>query len=131
MRYIDGALAWILLLSSIVVILYTEIAHPRGAVLDTPFFWLVISIINLVRLRNTHSTVPGLRKSSIAANLIGATAEIVRFRLFGITGLIQWGPQVLVTYTAAPYTAATIAILGELLFSVFRKNDSGAAPARL
>jgi hypothetical protein len=130
MKYIDSALAWILLLSATALILYTEIAHPRGAVLDTPFFWLVISMINLVRVRNTHSTVPGLRISSIAANLVGATAEIVRFKLFGISALHQWGPQVLLTYWA-PYTVATVAILGELLFSVVQKSDSGAAAARL
>jgi hypothetical protein len=130
MRYIDSALAWILLLTAIVVILYTEIVHPRGAVLDTPFLWLVISMMNLVRVRNTHSTVPGLRTSSIAANLVGATAEIVRFKLFGISALHYWGPQVLVTYWA-PYIAATIAILGELVFSVFRKTDSGAPAPRL
>ena len=128
MRYVDYALAWILLITAIVFILVMEITHLRGAILDIPFLWLMIVMMNFLRLRNSHAAVPGLRTSCICANLIGLTLEIVRFRLFGVAWLRFLGPRALLTHWA-PYTFATIAILGELLFSVVRRNDPNS-PAR-
>ena len=129
MRYVDYALAWILLITAIVFILVMEITHLRGAILDIPFLWLMIVIMNFLRLRNSHAAVPGLRTSCICANLIGLTLEIVRFRLFGVAWLRYSGPSALVGYWA-PYTVATIAILGELLFSLVQRSDSNS-PARI
>jgi hypothetical protein len=129
MRYVDYALAWILLITAIVFILVMEITHLRGAILDIPFLWLMIVMMNFLRLRNSHAAVPGLRTSCICANLIGLTLEIVRFRLFGVAWLRHSGPYTLVSYWA-PYTVATIAILGQLLFSIAQRNDSNS-PARI
>jgi len=128
MRYVDYALAWILLITAIIFILVMEIAHLRGAILDIPFLWLMIVMMNFLRLRNSHAAVPGLTTSCICANLIGLTLEIVRFRLFGVAWLRYLGPHALLTHWA-PYTFATIAILGELLFSMVRRNDPNS-PAR-
>jgi hypothetical protein len=87
MRYVDYALAWILLITAIVFILVMEITHLRGAILDVPFLWLVIVVMNFLRLRNSHTAVPGLKTSCISANLIGLTLEVVRFGLFGVAWL--------------------------------------------
>jgi hypothetical protein len=125
MRYLDYALAWILLITAIIFVLVMEITHPRGAILDDPFLWIVIAMMNFLRLRNSRAAVPGLRVSSISANLIGLTLEIVRFRLFGIASFRYSGLSMLWSQWA-PYTVAMIVILGEFLFSVAQKNDSGS-----
>ena len=108
MKYFDYLLNWTLFITAIVFILVTEITHLRGVVLDTPFLWLLIAITNFVRLRNPDITVKGLRTSCIGANLIGLITEVCRARLWG------WGP-----YTAV----ATVAIFGEVVFSIVRRND--------
>jgi hypothetical protein len=123
MRYVDYALACILLITAIVFILVMEITHLRGAILDVPFLWLVIVMMNFLRLRNSYATVPGLKTYCVGANLIGLTLEIVRFGLFGVLWLRYMGPYALVSHWA-PYTVATIAIVGELLFSIAQRNDS-------
>jgi len=121
MRYLDYAFFWILLLTAIVFILVIEITHPRGSILDIPFLWVIIAMVNFLRLRNSGSAIKGLRTSCIGANLIGAVLEIVRFRLAGMSIWHNWGPYPMI---------AGIAILGELLFSVAKGNDSTSA-ARL
>jgi hypothetical protein len=128
MRYIDYALAWTLLFTAIVFILVMEITHLRGAILDVPFLWLIIVIMNFLRLRNPYAAVSGLKTSCISANLIGLTLEVVRFGLFGVAWLRYSGPYALVSYWA-PYIVAMIAIFGELLFSIVQSNDSHS-PAR-
>jgi hypothetical protein len=125
MRYLDYALAWILLITAIVFILVMETAHLRGAILDVPFLWIVIAMMNFLRLRNFHVAVPGLKTSCIGANLIGLTLEVVRFGLFGVAWLRYLGPYALVAHWA-PYTVAAITILGELLFSIAQRNDSSS-----
>lgn len=116
MRYIDYALACVLLATAVVFMLVMETIHPRGGVLDVPFLWLVIAMMNLLRLRNTDVRVKALRTFCVGANLIGLTLEAVRFRLFGTELLHRWGP-----YAAI----AAFAMLGELLFSIVRGNRQG------
>lgn len=118
MRYIDYALAYILLLTAVVFILFMETTHPRGGILDIPFLWLVIAMMNLLRLRNIGVPVKALKTFCIGANLIGLTLEGVRFRLFGIELLNRWGPCTAI---------AGIAILCELVFSITQWNDSRSA----
>jgi hypothetical protein len=118
MKYVDYALAWILLVTAIVFILVMEITHLRGAILDIPFLWLIIATINFLRLRNGHTTVKGMKTSCIAANLIGLILEVVRFKLFGIGLLYSWGP-----FTAI----AGMVMLGELLFSLAQRNHSSSS----
>jgi hypothetical protein len=127
MRYLDHALAWILLITAIAFILVMEITHLRnGSVLDVPFLWLVIAMMNFLRLRNSYAGVKGLRTFCIGANLIGLTLETVRFGLFGIAWFRYLGPYALVSYWA-PYTVAAIAILGELIFSIAGKDGHSSA----
>jgi hypothetical protein len=118
MRYVDYALAWTLLLTAVVFILIMETTHPPGAILDVPFLWLIIAMMNFLRLRNSGAATTGLKTSCIGANLVGSVLEIVRFRLFGTHLWHDWGP-----YTAI----AGIAIVGELLLSVAKRNDSSSA----
>lgn len=117
MRNVDYGLAWILLITAVMFILVMETTHPRGAILDIPFFWLVIAMMNFLRLRNSYATVKGLRTSCIGANLIGLTMEIGRLGLSGASVLRYWGPYTVI---------AAVAMLGELLFSIFQSNDSGS-----
>lgn len=108
MKYLDYLLAWTILLDAMVFILVIETYHLRGAILDIPFLWIVIAIINLLRLRNISSPVAGLRISCVATNLIGLILEGVRLKLCGVELLKDWGP-----YTAI----AALAIFGEAIFS--------------
>ena len=109
MKYIDYLLNWTLFATAIVFMLFIEITHVRGGVLDLPFLWLLIAMTNFVRLRNPGLAVRGLRTSCIGANLIGLISEVVRARLWG------WVPYTMI---------AAVAILGEVIFSTFRRNDS-------
>jgi hypothetical protein len=95
--------------------------HLQGAILDIPFLWLLVAMLNFLRLRNGYARVPGLMVTCVGANLVALTMEIVRWRLSGGTLLRYWGPY---TYIAA------VAFLGETILSMVRRNDSGSA-ARL
>ncbi|MGH9512715.1 MAG: hypothetical protein ACRD2U_11335 [Terriglobales bacterium] len=115
MRYLDYFFASAILATAVVFILATEISHLRGAILDIPFLWIVIAILNFLRLRNSDADVKGLRISCIGANLVGLTLEGVRLKLFGSHLLQGWGPYTLI---------ALLAILAETIFSVVGKHDS-------
>ncbi len=112
MKYFDYLLNWTLFVTAIVFILVTEATHPRGVVLDMPFLWLLIAITNFVRLRNADVLVKGLNTTCIGANLIGLITEVCRARLW------EWGP-----YTAI----VAVAIFGEVIFSIVRRNDPNPA----
>lgn len=106
MKAVDYAFAWFLFVVGIVGILMTEIRHPAGAVLDTPFLWILVAMFNLLRLRNGYD-VKGLRAFCIGANLIVLVAEAVRIKMFGPMELVQ-----------------TIPILVETAFSIAGKNHA-------
>jgi hypothetical protein len=91
MKYLDYACAYLLFVTGILGILTTEIRHPQGVVLDTPILWILISMFNLLRLRNGYS-VAGLKVFCIGANLAGLAMEIVRFKMFGPFALLQGIP---------------------------------------
>ena len=112
MKYFDYLLNWTLFITAIIFILVIEITHLRGVFLDLPFLWLLIAMTNFVRLRNPGITVKGLRTSCIGANLIGLISEVCRARLWG------WVPYTVV---------AAVAIFGEAIFSIVRKNDPNPA----
>jgi hypothetical protein len=82
MKAIDYAFAWILFVVGIVAILMIEIRHPAGAVLDTPFLWILVAMFNLLRLRNGYG-VKGLRAFCIGANIVVLVAEVVDSRCSG------------------------------------------------
>lgn len=106
MRMIDQSLAWILLAIGFVGILLTEVRHPPGAVLDTPFLWILAAMFNLLRLRNGNQ-VPRLKTFCIVANVVVLVAELIRFNMFGPLELIQGVP-----------------LLGETLFSIAGTKDA-------
>lgn|ERR1700739_345484 len=106
MKYADQACAWIILALGIVRIVITEMWHPPSAVLDTPLLWILLAMLNLLRLANGYH-VKGLRVFCIGANVSVLALEAVRFKMFGSTALIAAGP-----------------ILAETLFSIIRSNQS-------
>src|ERR1700676_376173 len=96
MKYLDYACPYLLFLIGVIGILSTELRHPAGAVLDTPILWILVSMFNLLRLRNGYS-VSGLKIFCIGANLAGLAVETVRFKMFGPVALIQGIPLLGVT----------------------------------
>src|SRR5580704_5265638 len=106
MRYLDYVFAWAILLTAVSFMLAIEILHLPNAILDIPFLWLLVAMLNFLRLRNGYARVPGLMVTCVGANLVALTMEIVRWRLSGGTLLRYWGPY---TYIAA------VAFLGETI----------------
>jgi hypothetical protein len=121
MRYLDYICTWAIFLTAVSFMLAIEILHLRGAILDIPFLWLLVAMVNFLRLRNGYARVPGLMVTCVGANLVALALETVRWRLFGDGILKEWG---LYTFVAA------VAFLGETVLSIGRKNDPGS-PARL
>jgi hypothetical protein len=76
MKYLDYLCAWTILGAAVVFILKTEIWHLRGAILDIPFFWIVVVIMNFLRLKNSYASVRGLRLSCVGTNLIVLVLEL-------------------------------------------------------
>jgi hypothetical protein len=60
-----------------------EILHLRGAILNIPFLWLLVAMLNFLRLRNGYARVPGLMVTCVGANFVALTLETVRWKLFG------------------------------------------------
>ena len=96
MKYLDYACAYSLFLIGVLGIFSTEIRHPSSAVLDTPILWILVSMFNLLRLRNGYS-VSGLKVFCVGANLAGLAIEVVRFKMFGPFALVQGIPILGVT----------------------------------
>ena len=115
MRYLDYLFAWTILMTSVVFIVVTETLHSRGAILDIPFLWIVIAMVNFLRLRNADAEVRDLKMFCVGANLIVLMLEAVRVKLFGAVVLKNWGPYSLIV---------GIAVLGETVFSMAQRNDS-------
>ncbi len=118
MRYLDYACAWAILGAAIAFMLVIEISHPRGTILDVPFLWLLIAMLNLLRLRNKYADLRGLRTTCVGANCVALMLELVRWKLFGNLLLERWGPYTLIV---------GLAVLGETIFSMVQRNDSGSS----
>jgi hypothetical protein len=103
-----------MLLVAVLFMLLIEILHLRGAFLEDPFLWLLVAMVNFLRLRNDYRTVKGLRITCIGANLIVLTVEIVRYGMYGNALLRSWGPYTLI---------AGIAALGETIFSMMQAKE--------
>jgi hypothetical protein len=82
MKYLDYACAWIIFLSAFVSIVVIGRWHPRGTTLEAPLLWILVAMMNFLRLRNGYFVVRGLRTFCVAANLIAFALEILRFGLF-------------------------------------------------
>lgn len=103
MKAVDTICAWALFAWAFLSIMMIEIRHPAGAILDTPVLWIVIAILNVLRIRDAQGN-RNLRLSCVAVNTIVLMIEIVRWKMFG-------------AWTAV----ATILVLVETIFSIFRK----------
>jgi hypothetical protein len=99
-RYVDSALAWIILAIGVVGIFTTALFHMPFGELDTPLLWLFVAMFNLLRVFNGRSAKT-LITFCIGANLAVVMLEAARFKM--------WGPFAL--FGALP-------ILCELAFSV-------------
>jgi len=121
MRYLDYICTWTILLTAVSFMLAIEILHLRGAILNIPFLWLLVAMLNFLRLRNGYARVPGLMVTCVGANFVALTLETVRWKRFGGGIFKAWG---LYTFVAA------VAFLGETILSIVRKNDPGST-ARL
>lgn len=97
MKYADYACAWMILVQGIVGIVITEMRHLRGAVLDTPLLWILLAMLNLLRLGNSYH-VKGLRVFCIGANVSVLALEVVRFKMFGPWTLITVVPILAETF---------------------------------
>ena len=114
MRYLDQLCAWTMLLVAVLFMLLTEILHLQGALLEDPFLWLLVAMVNFLRLRNDYGSVKGLKVTAIGANLIVLTIEVVRYGMYGNALLRSWGPYTLI---------AGIAALGETIFSIIQPKE--------
>ena len=52
MKVLDSICVWALFGWALASIVMIEIRHPSGAVLDVPVLWLVVAILNSLRIRN-------------------------------------------------------------------------------
>ena len=102
--------------------------HPDGLLLDTPLFWLMVAMLNFLRLRNGYRKVTGLRTFCIVANLSVFTLTALGFSLFALRTSAKMGSEwVWVTIYDhqlwwAPYEIMAAVSLAELLFSVLETN---------
>jgi hypothetical protein len=82
MNNFDQAFAWLILADGIFEILWTEIRHPPGAVLDTGLLWIFLAMFNFLRIRNGDA-IRQLRTYCMAANVTALLFEINRLKMFG------------------------------------------------
>ncbi len=115
MKYLDQLCAWTILLVAALFMVLTEVFHLPGAVLEDPFLWTLVAMVNFLRLRNDYSSVRGLRVTCVGANLIALTIEVVRYVMYGNALLRSWGPYTLVV---------GFAVLGETIFSVMQIKET-------
>lgn len=104
--YADYACAWIVLALGVLGILRIEVLHPANAVLDAPLLWILLAMLNLLRLHNGYG-VRSLKLFCIGANVAVLALEAARFRMFWSVSLI-----------------VAVPILAETLFSIIRNNLS-------
>jgi tellurite resistance protein TehA-like permease len=73
-QIVDEACAWLLLSHGAFMIVMIEIWHRPPAVLDLPSWWILLAMLNLLRIRNDVN-VRHLKSFCRAANLIVLTPE--------------------------------------------------------
>src|SRR4029077_19302642 len=93
MRVIDSIFAWAIFLTGFAYVIVVGYWHPRGTVLDTPLLWIVVAMINFLRLNQREPALARLQVISIAANLMAFAFEFFRFGLFATRTAHTWGSQ--------------------------------------
>src|SRR5713101_4550902 len=131
MKYLDYACAWIIFLTAVVFIVVVGFWHPRGMFLDDPLLWILVAMMNFLRLGNGYPGIRGLRTFCIAANLIAFTLEMLGFGLFASRILRSWGAYYLVHSLRdwIPYFIVALCALVETVFSLRRNDSQASAPA--
>src|SRR5260370_6941696 len=122
MKCLDYACAWAIFLSALVSVVVIAFWHPRGTTLEAPLLWIVVAMMNFLRLRNGYSGIRGLRTFCIAANLIALTVEILRFGLFG-TWIFESGGFYFLfspSCVSTPFLVFPLASFAATLFSPLR-----------
>jgi len=104
MKYLDYACAWFILAMGMIDVVWTEVTHVRGVILDTALLWIFVAMFNLLRLRD-GSSVKGLTIFCIGANLAESVAEVYRM-----------------TYSPRPIIIVAVPILCETIFSIVRSR---------
>ena len=131
MRIADQGFASTMLLVAVGLMAGIGFRHSYGAFLDTALFWMMVAMLNFLRLRNGYANVEGLRTFCIVANLSGFALTALGFGLFALRTSAQMGWQWvwLSIYDHqlwwAPHEIVAAASLAELLFSVAETNASG------
>jgi hypothetical protein len=127
MKCLDYACAWTMFLLALVSVVVIAFWHPSGTTLEAPLLWVLVAMMNFLRLRNGYSGIRGLRTFCIAANVIALTVEMLRFGLFGSWIFESGGLYSLLSasneWTA--YLIVAVAALGETVFSAVQKNGHG------
>jgi hypothetical protein len=124
MKYLDHLCAWAIFLTALVSVVVIAFWHPRGTTLEAPLLWILVAMMNFLRLRNGYSGTRGLRTFCIAANLIALTVEIVRFGLFG-SWIFESGGFYYLFSTSKAWTAyliVAVAAFGETIFSALQRT---------
>lgn len=125
MRLLDSIFAYTIFLTGFAYVIVVGYWHPPGTVLDTPLFWIVVAMINFLRLTKQNSGgLARLRTISISANLMAFALEFFRFGLFAVHIANSWGSQYILTQLLAnllwwiPYFTIALAALAESVFSL-------------
>jgi hypothetical protein len=130
MRIADHVFAWTIFAAAVGLIAWIGFRHPYGVFLDTPLFWMMVAMLNFLRLRNGYGKMQGLRTFCIVANLSLFTLTALAFSLFALRTSAQMGWQWvwLTIYDHqlwwAPYEVVATAALAELLFSLLETKGS-------
>jgi hypothetical protein len=130
MRVIDSIFAWAIFLAGFAYVIVVGYWHPRGTVLDTPGFWIVVAMINFLRRNQREPKLARLRVLSITANLMAFALEFFRFGLFATRTVNIWGSQYIFSELRAniswwvPYFVIAISALVETVCSVRRTGTA-------
>jgi len=111
MRYLDEASAWLLFLLGMSHMIVTELFPMRGRILDTGLLYILVAMLNLVRVRNDQS-VRLLKTFCIGGNVSALIFEVDRWHQYQRFGYVG--------------DAILLALL--TIFSITRKQVSSSAP---
>lgn len=109
--------------------------HPRGTTLESPVMWLVVAMVNFVRIAEGNARIPRLRTVAIAANLMAVAVEFLRVGLTIREVTAAWGSGYIWRYFQVnftwwlPYGITALLALIETLFSLRRGGIEPAFPA--
>lgn len=134
MKALDQTAAWLMFLTGFVYVIVVGYWHPSGSMLDTPIMWLVVAMVNFVRIAEGNARIPRLRIVAVAANLLTLIVEFLRAGLTASRIRTSWDSDYVWSNFRInlgwwlPYFIIAVLALIETLFSLRR---SGAEPVVL